>query len=312
MKWSLPDIEYTRNISMFRKFTNVIAGTGTVFALLHVFIGYMSFDETPNASTGEVPKFFDNVEYRYYLLIAAFFALSVVASWLLNRLPALTVLPSAATTTFLMLLFDADRLPKGPMTFLQFSLFVLAGNMIVTLFAKGSLHREMLRYVVSGIGLFAAGWAVMIYFRAPNAVDQLFGLVPPIEALDGIEAVQRYERLVALSELAGAGNHVYYLRVALAQLLAAAAVLLLSRYRTLTGISAVLMFAYPAVLFSFSHLTYFPMFCVVPMLVFSVGCAILCLTREKPATEGATEEGTDDESKPQDVEEPAPTENGTV
>ena len=77
MKWRLPEIEYERDVTVFRKFTDVIAGTGTVFAALHVFIGYMSFDDTPSA-TGEVPHFFDQIEYRYYLILALMFALTVI------------------------------------------------------------------------------------------------------------------------------------------------------------------------------------------------------------------------------------------
>lgn len=292
MKWRLPEIEYERDVTVFRKFTDVIAGTGTVFAALHVFIGYMSFDDTPSA-TGEVPHFFDQIEYRYYLILALLFALTVIVSKLFQRLPALVLLPATATTTFVMLLYHAKHLPKGPMAFLQFSLFAIAGCMIVTLMAKGWLHREIFRYVICGLGLFSAGWALMIYFRAPNAINELFGLIPPIEALDGIEAVQRYERIEALAALAEADHHVHYLRVALAQILSAAVVLLLPRYKFVTGLSGLLMFAYPAFLFSFSYLTYYPMFCLVPIMVFAAGCIALCLSRAVPDEdeELLTEEG---------------------
>lgn len=321
-KLKLPTTDYPKNISAFRKFTNVIAGTGAVFALLHVFIGYMNFDPKPNASTGDVPKFFDEEGYLYYLVLAGFFALSVIVAGLLHRLPALALVPSAATTTYLLLLLDADYLVEGKMTFILFSLFVLAGNTVGTLYANGEFHREFFRFTVCAMALFAVGWAITVFFRAPAASEQIFGMVEPIESLDGRAAVERYERLKALSEIAKAEDAMHYLRVSLVGLLSAVATLFLPHLKVLVRTLAVLLLGYTCVLFSFSELTYFPMLFVVPILFYCVGCLLYTPFEAPPAEETPADEedpdgteppsGSPSGAEPETPTDPASEENGTV
>ena len=296
-KWKLPEIEYSKNISMFRKFTNVVAGTGTVFALLHVFFGYMSFDKTPNQSTGDVPSFFDEAEYRYYLVLALLFLLSIVVSAVFRRIPALALLPATATTTFLLLLFDAELLPKGPMTFILFSLFVFAGNAVISMYAEGEGARAAFRYVISFIGLFAAGWAAAIYFRAPGAAEQIFGTVKPLEELDGIAAVQQYERLEALASLDASGDVIHYLGIAIALILSIAATLFLTWNKGMARVCSLVLMGYLCVAFSFSHLAYFPMFLVVPAFAYCIGCQIYCSAREAVPPSAAVAAAAAEEQK---------------
>ena len=274
-KWTIPKPEFNQDVSMFRRFTNVIAGTGAAFAALHVFIGYMGFDKTPDEKTGDVPSFLDVAEYRFYLILMALFALSLLTAVILNRIPAAAILPAAATTTYILLLFDANKLTEGKMTFLLFSIFVLAGNLAVSLYVKGDFAKTVLRYLLCLIGLFSAGWAVTIYLRAPGAAEALYGMTRPLEELDGLAAVQRYERLEALVELETLGFAKKYLQIALAQMITAIVTLFLPQKRFLYVAVALLSLGHLAVLFTWGELPYFPMFFVVPMIVYVIGTVAL-------------------------------------
>lgn len=281
-----------KNVSMFRHFTNVIAGTGAFFAALHVFIGYMSLDKTPNETTGEIPKLFDNTEYIFYAGIAVLFFLTLLVSVIARRLPAIAILPSASTVTYLLLLYDADILLKGKMTFILFALFVFAGTLTVALLKKGRLHREFLRYTVAALGVMAAGWALTIYFRAPLAEGLLFGSFKPIKELDGLSAVLAYERLQALVELAKTEFAKHYLWSGVFAVLAAAVFLLLRKFRTVVRILLVLSLLYVLIAFSFGEMPYFPMFCVVPILLSFVGMMAFTLVEpEKETPRGEMPEG---------------------
>ncbi|MBO5270352.1 MAG: hypothetical protein J6B77_06175 [Clostridia bacterium] len=296
------ELLFSKNISMFRKFTNVIAGTGTVFALLHVFIGYMGFDKTPNATTGEVPKFLDVPEYQFYLVLALGFLLSLLTAAIFRKLPSLALIPATATTTYVLLLFDAEALTEGKMTFILFSLFVFAGNLAVSLYARGRFSRDLLRYVVCCMGVFFAGWAITIFFRAPGMAEQMYGAVKPIEDLDGIGAVRAFERNQALAALAEEEHEMSYMILAALQFLAASATLILPRVKVLTRVLSLGLFGYIAVAFAFSHLSYYPMLFVVPMLAYVVVCQALA----------AVPEPEEDEEEPSVQDEPEATEKGSV
>lgn len=274
-KWTFPKPEFQKDVSMFRRFTNVIAGTGAAFAALHVFIGYMGFDKTVNETTGDVPRFLDVPEYQYYLILLGMFLLSLLTAVVLNRIPAAAVLPAAATTTYILLLFDADQLTEGKMTFLLFSIFVLAGNLAAALYVKGNSSKTVLRYLLCLIGLFSAGWAITVYLRAPGAAEALYGTVRPLEELDGIGAVQRYERLEALAKLAEEGLAKKYLQIALAQMITAIVTLFFPKRKLLYVAVALLSLGHLAVLFAWGELPYFPMFFVVPMIVYVIGTVAL-------------------------------------
>ena len=261
---------------MYRKFTNVIAGTGTVFALLHVFIGYMGFDKTPSETTGETPSFLDLPEYWFYLALAAFFALTVVVSAIFRKRPAIVLVPATVTVTYVLLLLDADQLTKGKMTFTLFALFVFAGYLLIAASVRGKRGRELLLNVLCFMGAFMAGWAITVYFRAPGMIEQMVGAVKPIETLDGIPAMWAFERRKALAELAEAENHIHYLVIPAIQIVSAFFATMLPRVKLLTRLSSLVLFGYICVSFSFAQFSYAPMFFLVPMLAYVIGCQVLC------------------------------------
>ena len=268
---TVDEAESPKSISMLRAFTVFFAGLGAFCAALHVFIGYMSLDKTPNETTGIVPSLFDNTEYLYYTYIAVLFFVTAVLLSVLRRIPSVTLLPAAANVTYLLLLFDAEILLKGKMTFILLALFVFAGCAAVALFRGGRLHRDLYCYMIASIGLFPAGWAIAIYFRAPLAEAQLFGAYKPVEELDGRGAVLAYERLRSLAELMKADLYSHYLWAAIPVIVAVALFLFLPKRRLLVRICALLSVPYALVAFSFERLTYFPMFCVVPFLLCFAG-----------------------------------------
>lgn len=297
LKIDLSEYGYTPTISMFRNFTNAVAGTGAVFAALHVFIGYMGFDKTPNENTGEIPRFLDVAEYRYYIILFLLFALIPIASGIFRRIPAVTLLPAAVTVTYVLLLFDADLLTKGPMTFLLFSLFSFAGHTYVSLCSQKKRAIDLYRCVTALIGLISSVWALKIYFSAPSSSERLLETLKPDEALDGLSAVWRYERLGVLAETFDAGNRNYYLIIALCGILLSALLVLLPKWKPLIAISAIALTGYLAYLVGWLKLSYYPMLFSVPQILLSVGCivysAVSPVKREETAeaAEGSTEEG---------------------
>ena len=169
--------------------------------------------------------------------------------------------------------------------------------------------------MIASIGLFPAGWAIAIYFRAPLAEAQLFGAYKPVEELDGRGAVLAYERLRSLAELMKADLYSHYLWAAIPVIVAVALFLFLPKRRLLVRICALLSVPYALVAFSFERLTYFPMFCIVPFLLSFAG--IYAFTALDPseesvvtvaATEGSASDGAPQESAERDGAAPSGTE----
>ena len=296
LKFDLSECGYMPEISMLRNFTNVIAGTGATFAAMHVFFGYMGFDKTPNEATGEVPSFLDVAEYRYYIVLFLLFALVPIVSGLLRRLPALALLPACVTATYVLLLYDADVLTAGPMTFLLFSLFTVAGHTYVALCSKKRLAADLYRYVTAFVGATASLWALKVYICAPDASVRLLSILKPDEALDGLSAVWRYERLRVLAEVFEAGNHVYYLVAALSGILLSVLLAALPRLKPLIAALAVLFAGYLFYLFGWQKLSYYPMLFVFPLLLLAVGCIIYCVTPLSPSVERAGDGASEEDS----------------
>lgn len=293
LKQKLPEVGYSKNISMFRKFTNVIAGTGAFFAALHVFFGYMGFDKTPSETTGEIPSFFDEAEYLYYIALGGFFVLTVLVSAIFRRFPALALLPSIATTTYLMLLFDADALTAGPMTFLLFSLFVAAGHTYVALSSGDAFAKDLFRYVFAFVGLVAAVWALVVYFRAPSAPEAFAEALKPSAELDGLWAVWKYERIEALTLTFEAGDAVHYLRIALCQMISVILLILLPKLKLLLRAVSVLTIGYLVILVGWQELSYYPMFFAVPMIAHCVAILVFCACGEPLPENGDAPSGDD-------------------
>lgn len=301
LKIDLSECGYTPNISMFRNFTNAVAGTGAVFAALHVFIGYMGFDKTPNENTGEIPRFLDVAEYRYYIMLFLLFALIPIASGIFRKIPAVTLLPAAVTVTYVLLLFDADLLTKGPMTFLLFSLFSFAGHTYVSLCSQKKRAIDLYRYVTALIGVTASAWALKVYFSAPSAFERLLSSLKPDESLDGLSAVWRYERLGVLAETFDAGNRNYYLIVALCGILLSALLVALPKWKPLIAISAIALTGYLAYLVGWQKLSYYPMLFAVPLILLAVGCFVYSAV--PPVQEAEKKEPTEDGGAPHSTEE---------
>ena len=273
-RWRLDSEEfgYTPRISVFLKFLNTIAGTGVAFSVMHVFFSYMSFDKTPSEVTGEVPRFFDEAEARYYLILLLMFFLTAVVSGVFRLMPALAVLPATMTTTYVLLLFDADVLTAGPMTFLLFSLFLVAGYSYIALCGDGKWTNLLFRSVIALVGIIASVWAFKVYLAAPGAADSLRECLVPNVELDGLSAVWRYERLQALTNAVSLGNRGYYLVASLLGLLLSTLLMLLPQFKLLLTVFSIGFVGFLSYIVTFGRLTYYPMFFAVPLMILSIGC----------------------------------------
>lgn len=295
LKLDLSECGYTPEISMFRKFTNVIAGTGATFAAMHVFFGYMGFDKTPSETTGEVPRFLNVAEYRYYIVLLLLFALVPIVSGIFRKLPALALLPAYVTATYVLLLYDADVLKAGPMTFLLFSLFTVAGHTYITLCSKKRLAADLYRYVTALVGVVASAWALKVYFSASDAPTRLLTILKPDAKLDGLSAVWRYERLQVLAETFEAGDHVYYLAVALCGILLSALLVVFPNRKPLIAIPAILFSGFLCYLVGSQRLSYYPMLFALPLLFLVVGCIVYCATPIAPRLKKKDDAFSEDE-----------------
>ncbi len=282
------DLGYSPKISMLRNFTNTIAGTGVVFAAMHVFFSYMSFDKTPDRVTGEVPRFLDVAEARYYLILLLLFFLTAAVSGFFRALPALALLPATATTTYILLLFDADVLTAGPMTFLIFSLFLIAGNTYIALYAAGRWSGVLFRSVFSVVGVTASAWAFKVYLSAPSAAERLSTYLVPSAELDGLSAVWRYERLGVLKATFEAGNRWSYLAVAVCGVLLSAILLLFPRFKMLISPVAIAFVGFLSYLVTFEKLSYYPMLFTVPLVLLAIGCLVHASMGESPTGDASS------------------------
>ena len=300
---------YSPRISMLRRFTNTIAGTGVVFAAMHVFFRYMSFDKTPNEATGEVPRFLDLAEARYYLVLLLFFLLTACVSGFLHAIPALSLLPSAATTTYILLLYDADVLTAGPMTFLIFSLFLIAGYSYIALYAGGKWSGLLFRSAWALVGSAASVWAFKVYLAAPYAAERLSECLVPSAELDGLSAVWRYERLETLKATLEAGNRWSYLAVALCGLLLSALLVVLPRLKPVIFMLSIALVGFLSYLVTFEKLSYYPMLFSAPLILLSVGALVHSTTEERAVDAPPSGETTQSEAEPPSGET---TRNGDV
>ena len=258
-------------VSLLRTFINVIAGTGAVFAALHVIIGYIDFKGKLNAATGETPKFFDEKEYRYYLILAGFFLLTMLVSALSRRLPAVTIFPAMGTATYVMLLFDESILTAGRMTFLMFSLFIFAGFTALAFYHDEQSGDVRARQMVCVLGLLVGILALTIYFRAPKAAEDILTALKPDADIEGERAARAYQRLKALSELFESTNHVSYLRVGLLHMITALVIFFFPKIRFIGRTLSVISLGYVVVQFFAEKLEYFPMFYAMPMVLVFFG-----------------------------------------
>lgn len=280
LKFDGSEFGYTPKISMFHKFTNTIAGTGVAFAALHLFFQYMSFDRTPSEITGEVPQFLDLPEVRYYFILLLMFLSTAIVSGIFRAFPALALIPSSATTTYILLLFDADVLTAGPMTFLIFSLFLIAGYTYIALFAGGKWTNLLFRSVWALIGVVASAWAFKVYLAAPSAAERLNTYLVPSAELDGLSAVWCYERLEVLKSTFEAGNRWSYLAVALCGILLSAILMLLPRLRPVLFMLSITLVGFLSYLVTFEKLSYYPMLFAVPIMLMAIACLIQAASGE--------------------------------
>ena len=286
------DGEWLGRVSLLRTFINVIAGTGVAFAALHVIIGYIDFDGKLNASTGETPKFFDEEEYRYYLILAGFFLLTLLVSSFAQKFPEIVILPSMCTATYVMLLFDESILTAGRMTFLMFSLFVFAGYTALAVYRDEQNGDVRARQMICLIGFLIGVLALTIYFRAPKAAEDFLTALKPDADIEGERAARAYRRLKALSELFESTNHVSYLRIGLLYMMTALVVFFFPKLRFIGRALTVVSFGYMVVQFFAEKLEYFPMFYVMPMVLvffgyqtFYGGSIVSVFSKEKSASD---------------------------
>lgn len=279
-KFDPSEFGYSPMLSMLRKFTNTIAGTGAVFAALHLFFRYMSFDKTPSEITGEVPRFFDEAEVRYYFLLLLMFLATALISGIFRAFPTLALLPASVTTTYILLLFDADVLTAGPMTFLIFSLFLVAGYTYIALSAGGKRTNLLFRSVWSLLSVLASAWALKVYLAAPSASECLGAYLVPSAELDGLAAVWRYERLGVLKETFEQGNRDYYLTVALCGLLLSILLVVLPRFKCVLTICSIGLVGFLSYLVTFEKLSYYPMLFTAPIMLAAIGCLIHAVSVE--------------------------------
>lgn len=281
-RWKIDPTEFgcAPGISVFRKFMNTVAGTGAVFAGLHVFFCYMSFDKTPSKITGEVPRFLDLAEARYYLVLLLLFLLTGVVSGIFRVFPAFTLLPASATTTYILLLFDADVLTAGPMTFLIFSLFLVVGYTYIAFSARGKWSNLLYRSVWALIGIIASAFAFKVYLTAPNAAESLRDYLIPNQELDGLSAVWRYERLGVLKQTFEQGSQDHYLWVSLCGILLSAFLVVFPRQKVLLAICSIGLVGIFSYLVIFEKLPYYPMFYAVPIMLMAIGCLIHAVSGE--------------------------------
>lgn len=270
----LPKNEYTKQISMLWVFTNVIASVGSVFAALHVLIGFITFQGEVDPATGDKPKFFDDEVYVFYLILTVMFACAPLVAYLFRRLPALALIPSMATVTYLMVLFDEDLLKAGPMTFLIFSIFVFVGYSAVTLYQDRLSGRSTYRYVICLLGLLAVLLTVSVYFRAAPAAEELMGTARPDEIVEGKDAVRAFERLTRLAKVYETSTQKAYLEVGLAALASILLTLIFPEARLIgRGVSLFAM-VYSVIRFGGDRLLYYPMFYLVPLFCYYLGLQI--------------------------------------
>lgn len=286
----LREEEWLGRLSILRTFINVIAGTGACFAALHVLIGYIDFDGELNEVTGDTPKFFDQEEYRYYLLLACFFALTILVSAVLRRFPEMAMVPALATSTYVMLLFDEGLLTAGKMTFLVFSLFVFLGHTALAFHWDECYNEHRARRIACLFGALIGVLAVTVYFRAPKAAEEILVALRPDADIEGEAAARAYRRLDLLAELFEAEHHMAYFRVGLLQIITALVIYFFPRRRLIGRVLSIGAFGYTVVQFFAENLGYFPMLYVMPIVLvffayqtFFSGTAFLSALHSAPA-----------------------------
>lgn len=305
---SMREEEWLGRLSLLRTFINVIAGTGSVFAALHVIIGYIDFDGELNEVTGDTPKFFDQEEYRYYLILACFFALTILVSAIARRFPEIAIVPALCTSTYVMLLFDEGLLTAGKMTFLVFSLFVFLGHTALAFDWDECYREQRARRIVCLFGVLVGILAVTVYFRAPLAAEEILVALRPDADIEGEGAARAYHRLELLSRLFEEEHHMAYFRVGLLQIITALVIFFFPRRRFIGRVLSIGTFGYTVVQFFAEKLEYFPMFYVMPIVLiffayqtYFSGTAFLSVFRPVPVSTAVDVDSSSlDEMSPDD------------